>query len=60
MIITLKERDLIASTPQKECWICEDILNHIHITLTGKLDIWGDYLRNNTDIREHLRQIIGR
>jgi len=27
--ITKKERDLIASTPQGECWICDEIANNI-------------------------------
>ena len=28
MIITTKELYLIASTPKKECWICEDLIDH--------------------------------
>jgi hypothetical protein len=60
MIITTKELNLIASTPNKECWICEDLIEHTNIDLEGKRDIDELYLRENPDVREHLRQIIGR
>jgi len=61
MIITEKERDLIASTPQRECWICEDIINHIRVNYRGKnFFIPEYYLKEAFGIREHLRQIIHR
>jgi hypothetical protein len=61
MIITEKERDLIASTPRNECWICEDIINHIQINLRNEdFYISEYYLIENEFIREHLRQIIKR
>lgn len=60
MIITKKELNLIASTPQNECWICENIIKHIYTNLSDKKEISEIYLRNNFDIREHLRQIINK
>jgi len=60
MKITLKELELIASTPENECFVCSEIIQNIHINLEGQREIYGDYLRKNPDVREHLRQIIKR
>jgi len=53
MKIPAKELNLIASTPERECWICEDFLNTPFL-------ISDDYLKNDIGIKEHLRQIIDR
>ena len=60
MIITAKELNLIASTPQKECWICEDLINHSIKNLDNSFLIPENYLENDIGIREHLKQLIGR
>jgi hypothetical protein len=60
MIITSKELYLISSTPEKECWVCEDLIKHCYKNLDNSFLIPDDYLANNLDIREHLRQIIKR
>jgi hypothetical protein len=60
MIITAKELNLIASTPEKECWICEDLINHSIKNLDNSFLIPENYLENDIGIREHLKQLIGR
>jgi len=60
MIITAKELYLIASTPERECWICEELIKHSIKNLDDTFLIPENYLKNNLDIREHLRQIIGK
>ena len=61
MRISKKELDLIASTPKKECWICQDIIRHTKrlIFIKGFV-VEEKYLKENTSIKEHLRQIIRR
>ena len=60
MKITLKELELIASTPENECCICNDILYHIEINEDGERNIPEVYFKKNPDVRKHLRQIIKR
>jgi len=60
MIITAEELYLIASTPKRECWICEDLIDHSIKNLDNTFLIPEDYLNNNENIREHLKQIIKR
>lgn len=56
--ITENERNLIASTPQKECWICDLFSNNIRKNNNGF------FISENTfsddGIVEHLHQIIRR
>ena len=59
MIITWPELKLIASTNQKECQICEEILNNT-INVLNTPVVSDEYLEQNKDVREHLKQIIGR
>jgi len=60
MKISLKELELIASTPENECFICNDILYYIEINEEGERNIPEVYFKKNPDVREHLRQIIKR
>jgi hypothetical protein len=60
MKISLKELELISSTPENECFLCNDILYHIEINPDGEREISDIYFKRNPDIREHLRQIIKR
>lgn len=60
MKITEKELELIVSTPENECLICNDILFHIEMNYDGEREIPDIYFEQNPDIREHLRQIIKR
>ena len=60
MKITMKELELIASTPENECFICNDILYHIESNEDNENIIPESYFKRNPDVREHLRQIIKR
>jgi hypothetical protein len=55
--ITKTERRLIASTPERECWICDEIVSNI------QKDKKGYYLNKKWIKKEgfgdHLAQIIG-
>ena len=54
MKLTQNEIFMIASTPSTECWICDEIINHI---VGGEID---DGWLNENGFRDHLRQVIGR
>ena len=60
MKISAKELELIASTPEEECAICNDIIEKMGIDHRGNRHISTKWLQKNPDIKEHLRQIIGR
>ena len=60
MKITVKENNLINSTPEKECWLCNEISENIICNGKDSFAIDDNYLSYNSDIREHLKQLIGR
>lgn len=60
MKISLKELELIASTPENECFICKEIIENVCTDLEGNKYISSFYLRHNPDVREHLKQILKR
>jgi hypothetical protein len=50
MIITATELNLIASTPQRECWICEDLINHSIKNLDNSFLIPEYYLKRKNKL----------
>jgi len=54
--ITKYERELIASTPPHECWVCDRIVNNIYKDEKGYY-IKKSWLRN-MGWKEHLEQIL--
>lgn len=56
--ITEKELNLIASTPPKECWICDELIKNTFTTKDGRRYL--RYSQMDDSFIEHLEQIINR
>lgn len=58
LYITEEERNLIASTPERECWICDELINNINKDKTGYFLKKKKLVEGG--IKEHLKQILNR